>query len=182
MNQNISHRTTSDNQIPACMAPVKVSDSEIDSLVNWVRQSKKVSWFEASTIHSTAAIDAAIKRGYLLEVDKHLVLPTISQEVMYTPQLTTHALVHLTQATNAVNETFFEQLPNPTVLEALAAVFGGASMPLTVADRKEIIIRTQNKHAQIRAEVEAEELAQLEAKKQADQIEQEKVLHTNEDE
>ena len=173
MNSNIQQSTA--NRLPASMAPLSVTKAQITGLVSWVTQERKVSWLEASMAYEVGTINAVIKLGLIDVKDNHLILAGLVEQVAE------HANTHLTQVSNHYTETcnYFEELPKPSITEIFETLFGEGSIPLTNEDRRQITLRTQNKHAQIRAEVEAEELAQLEAQKQVQQLAQQKVLHTN---
>ena len=175
MSKNISQQSTINNRLPASMTPISVTKAQIAGLVSWVTRERKVSWLEASMAYEVGTINAVIKLGLIALKDNYLVLAGLAEQVVE------HASTHLTQVSNHYTETcnYFEELPKPSITEIFTTLFGEGSIPLTNEDRRQITIRTQNKHAQIRAEVEAEELAQLEAQKQADQLEQQKVIHTN---
>ena len=175
MNQNISQQSAINNRLPASMAPISVTKAQITGLVSWVTQERKVSWLEASMAYEVETINAVIKLGLIALKDNYLILAGLAEQVVE------HANTHLTQVSNHYVETcnYFEELPKPSITEIFTTLFGEGSIPLTNEDRRQITLRTQNKHAQIRAEVEAEELAQLEAQKQAQQLAQQKVLHTN---
>lgn len=110
----------------------KLSERDIEEITSWIKRDGKVSSWEVSMVYGSDR--GLMESGQIVEKDGYLLL-----------------------AEKEVKEPILVLAEAKTTETLIGEVFAGGRLKLTLSDHQKIITNTQNLHARIKEEIEAEE-------------------------